>query len=445
MSKDKNKNSQINSTNNNTKKVEKKEEVVNATKTDTKLKETPKEKVTPPPAEDPTIQEVKAEVVDKDKKEKLPDKININGLKLAKEQRVSGDGYARLLDVAERHISKMKPGEPATIKMEQAFTYNLAWGLTKATIQAREEKLEMGIAVPNDDIIVQDVIETFNNLGVALEPHKVSEDGSQMTLQFKEIAKETEKSAKEEIKEENAPVAPDINPENWKEDIDAKNGLAYLLSKQDTPFPNRFNEALMKVRVYRKNQEKDEAKKETWDKINIGALFEDAVKLLGNKSTILMRGLCQGAVASLIADHNPIFAHSTVKYNLPVLSEEEVTDLIKSFISVKQGDTKLPIDESVAVRNGILEPSREFFLRIPKESELKVENSAENAAEVALAKKIMNKFKEAYKDEFHLVDPDYYLKVTNKMIAIRNLYVDKDAQFALYTEDEYPKAITSIG
>ena len=72
----------------------------------------------------------------------------------------------------------------------------------------------------------------------------------------------------------------------------------------------------MKVRLYRQSQESDEAKKETWNKIGLGALFEDAVTLLGNKSTALVRGLCQGTVSSLIADHNPIFAHSTVKYNL---------------------------------------------------------------------------------------------------------------------------------
>lgn len=408
-------------------------------KADPKSKETSKKEVTPPPA-DPTIQEVKAEVVEEKVKE-IPTKINIAGLVLPKDQKVTGDGYARLLDVAERHIAKMKPGEQATIKMEQAFTYNLAWALTKATIQAREEKLEMGIAVPNDDVIVQDVIETFNNLGVALEPHNVSEDGTQMTLQFKEIDKETVKDAKEEIKQETAPTTPEVDPEKWKDDKDAKSGLAYILSKQDSPFPNRFSEALMKVKTYRKNQETDEIKKATWDSVNIGSLFEDAVGLLGNKSTILVRGLCQGAVASLVADHNPIFAHTTVKYNLPVLSEEEVADLIKSFIKVKQGDGKLPIDELSAVKNGILEPSREFFLGIPKNSELKVASDADNAYEVGLAKKIMNKFKEAYKDEFHLVDPDYYLKVTNKMIAIRNLYVDKDAAFALYTEQEYPKAV----
>ena len=96
----------------------------------------------------------------------------------------------------------------------------------------------------------------------------------------------------------------------------------------------------MKVRLYRQNQEPDEAKKETWNKIGLGALFEDAVTLLGNKSTALVRGLCQGTVSSLIADHNPIFAHSTVKYNLPVLSEDEVVDLIKAFIRVRNADSK---------------------------------------------------------------------------------------------------------
>lgn len=408
-------------------------------KADPKPKETPKKEVIPPPA-DPTVQEVKAEVIEETKPIDLPKKVDLTSLKLAKEQYLSGDGYARLLDTAERHISKMKPGEPATVKMEQAFTYNLAWALTKATIQAREEKLELGIAVPNDDTIVKDVVETFNNLGVALEQH-VAEDGKQMVLNFKEIDKETIKDAKEEINIEKSPTTPEVDPEKWKDEKDAKIGLSYILSKQDSPFPNRFSEALMKVRNFRKNQEKDETKKATWDSVNIGALFEDAVGLLGNKSTILVRGLCQGAVASLVADHNPIFAHTTVKYNLPVLSEEEIADLIKSFIKVKQGDGKLPIDELTAVKNGILEPSREFFLGIPKNSELKASPDADNAYEIGLAKKIMNKFKEAYKDEFHLVDPDYYLKVTNKMIAIRNLYVDKDAAFALYTEQEYPKAV----
>ena len=53
----------------------------------------------------------------------------------------------------------------------------------------------------------------------------------------------------------------------------------------------------------------------------------------------------------------------------------------------------------------------------------------------------MNKFYEAYKDEIQKSNPDFNLLATNKMIEIRNMYVDKDAAFALYKADEYPKAI----
>lgn len=408
-------------------------------------KEVPKEEKkdtktvnTPPPA-DPSVEEVKVEVVNKETTENIPGKLDMNNIKLKSSQRLSGDGYARLLDVAQRHISKMSPDEPTTIKMEQAFTYNLAWAMTKATIQAREEKLELGIAVPNDDVIVQDVIDTFNNLGVALAPHEVK-DG-QMTLQFKEIKAETVKAAKEEIKQEKSQVIPELDPTKWASDDDAKKGLSWVLTRNDAPFPNRFNECIMKVKQYRQNQETDVEKKATWDKIGLGALFEDAVSLLGNKSTALVRGLCQGSVASLIGDHNPIFAHATIKYNLPVLSEEEIADLLKSFIKVRNEDPSKPVDETLAVKNGILEPTREFFLSVPKNAELKITEKDVTGCDIGTAKKIMNKFKEAYKGEFQMVDPQYHLKVTNKMIEIRNLYVAKDAAFVPYTEEEYPKAI----
>ena len=119
-------------------------------------------KQTPPPV-DPAVETVATEEVKPEPKEEIPSKIDLNNIKLQPHQRMSGDGYARLLEVAQRHIAGMKSGEPATIKMEQAFTYNLAWGMTKASIQAREEKLELGLAVPNDDVIVQDVINTADN------------------------------------------------------------------------------------------------------------------------------------------------------------------------------------------------------------------------------------------------------------------------------------------
>ena len=146
-----------------------------------KKPEVEKEKNPTPPPVDPAVETVATEEIKPEPKEEIPSKIDLNNIKLQPHQRMSGDGYARLLEVAQRHIAGMKSGEPATIKMEQAFTYNLAWGMTKASIQAREEKLELGLAVPNDDVIVQDVINTFNNIGVTMLPHHVSDDGKQMT------------------------------------------------------------------------------------------------------------------------------------------------------------------------------------------------------------------------------------------------------------------------
>lgn len=432
-------------------------QVSNPTKKEDKPKADPKPKkdkeqtATPPPAADPSVIDATktAEVIDPEPKKKsnIPKKIDLAKISLTTSQRLSGDGFARMLDVAERYISRMKAGEPATIKMEQAFTYNLAWGITKMSIQAREEKVEYGLNVPNDDVIVTDIIDTFNSLGVALAPH-VSEDGKQMTLEFQEISPEAEKAAKEEIKQEKTPVVPELDPDKWKSEDDAKKGLSYILAKQDQSFPNRFNETLLKVRTFKKNQETDEEKKAVWDKIGLGALFENAVQLLGNRSTALVRGLCQGCVSALITDHNPIFAHSTVKYNLPMLSEEEAADLIKSFIKVRQEDPKLPIDETPAVKFGILEATREQFLNIPMDNEMPLaemglKKDDPKYKQITLAKKIMNKFLEAYGNEIGYDDPKFYLHATNKMIEIRNLYVDKDAAFTLYTESEYPKATST--
>ena len=161
---------------------------------------------TPPPVEteDPSVETTTVEEIKKEAETTIPAKTDLSKIKLQSSQYLSGDGYARLLDVAQRRIASMKSDEPATIKMEQLFDYNLAWAMTKATIQAREEKLTLGIAVPNDDVIVQDVIDTFNNLGVALSPH-VSEDGRQMKLEFKDIDPQTVKDAKEETNKISSP------------------------------------------------------------------------------------------------------------------------------------------------------------------------------------------------------------------------------------------------
>ena len=361
-------------------------------------------------------------------------KFDVNNIKLDAKSKVSGDGFARILDVAERRISKMKANEKSTIYMEQMLDYNLAWGLVKATIQAYEEKREIGLRVPNDEAKVNEIINTFNNLGVALAPHQ--DDDGQLSLKFETVKPETIKAVKEEKKIQ--AKVPETDPEKWTSEKEAQAGLAYILTQNRVPFPNRFNEALMKTRTYRKNQETDEAKKATWVSIGIGFLFKDTIALLGNKGTTLTRGLCQGVVSSLIVDHNPIFGHATVKYNLPMYSDKDIVDLVKAFIETRN-DANTPIDDSLAVKNGILSPTREFFMNVPSESTESVSITDTRYNDICLAKKIMNKFYEAYKDEIPKSDPDFNLKATNKMIEIRNAYVDKDAAFALYSVSEYPK------
>lgn len=407
-------------------------------KQDKKPTEKPTEKPTAtpnPPLADPTIEEKVAEEV---VATKPTGKVNLSSIKLDENHKFSNDAFVRMMDVAERHISKMKSGEVATIKMEQLFEYNLAWAMTKMAVQAREEKEQYKLAFPNDDIVVQDAIDVLASLGVSTTATP-SADGKQMSLEFKEIDENTVKAAKEETKIEKSTVVPEQDPEKWENEDQARKGLAYLLSQSPISLQNKFSTALMKLRVFRKNQESDAKKKESWDSIKIGALFEDLVNMLGKKATMLTKGLCQGTVTAMSCDHNPIFAHSTIKYNLPSLTEDEVADLMKTFIKICNKGTA--IEETTAFKNGIIEPTRDLFLDIPRLVNAEVKGTPEEQEKIRSSKKIMHRFVEAYKNDDlpSSVDPNHDLEITNRMITIRNLYVGKDQAFALFTESDYPK------
>ena len=395
--------------------------------------EKPKAAPTPPPA-DPVVEEKVAEEV----APKAPEKVDITKISLSDAHKFSNDSFVRMMDVAERHISRMKPGEIATVKMEQLFEYNLAWAMTKMAIQAREEKAQYKIALPNDDFLVQDAVDMLASLGVSTTTTP-SADGKQMSLEFKEIDEDTAKAAKEEIKIEKATVIPEQDPEKWENEDQARKGLAYILSQSPISLQNKFSTALMKLRVFRKNQESDAKKKESWDSVKIGALFEDLVNMLGKKATMLTKGLCQGTVTAMSCDHNPIFAHATIKYNLPSLTEDEIADLMKTFIKVCNNNTA--IEETTAFKNGILEPTRDLFLDIPRLVNEEVKGTPAEQEKIRSSKKIMHRFIEAYKNDGlpASVDPKHDLEITNRMITIRNLYVGKDQAFELFTESDYPK------
>lgn len=395
--------------------------------------EKPKAAPTPPPA-DPVVEEKVAEEV----APKVPEKIDITKISLDDAHKFSNDSFVRMMDVAERHISRMKPGETATVKMEQLFEYNLAWAMTKMAIQAREEKAQYKIALPNDDFLVQDAVDMLASLGVSTTATP-SADGKQMSLEFKEIDEDTAKAAKEEIKIEKATVIPEQDPEKWENEEQACKGLAYILSQSPINLQSKFSTALMKLRVFRKNQEPDAKKKEAWDSVKVGSLFEDLVNILGKKATMLTKGLCQGAVTAMNIDHNMIFAHSTIKRNLPALTEDEIADLMKTFIKICNNNEA--IEETTAFKNGILEPTRDLFLDIPRLVNEEIKGTPEEQEKIRSSKKIMHRFIEAYKNDGlpASVDPNHDLEITNRMITIRNLYVGKDQAFELFTESDYPK------
>lgn len=395
--------------------------------------EKPKAAPTPPPA-DPVVEEKVAEEV----APKVPEKVDITKISLSDAHKFSNDSFVRMMDVAERHISRMKPGETATVKMEQLFEYNLAWAMTKMAIQAREEKAQYKIALPNDDFLVQDAVDMLASLGVSTTATP-SADGKQMSLEFKEIDEDTAKAAKEEIKIEKATVIPEQDPEKWENEEQACKGLAYILSQSPINLQSKFSTALMKLRVFRKNQEPDAKKKEAWDSVKVGSLFEDLVNILGKKATMLTKGLCQGAVTAMNMDHNMIFAHSTIKRNLPALTEDEIADLMKTFIKICNNNAA--IEETTAFKNGILEPTRDLFLDIPRLVNEEIKGTPEEQEKIRSSKKIMHRFIEAYKNDGlpASVDPKHDLEITNRMITIRNLYVGKDQAFELFTESDYPK------
>ena len=58
------------------------------------------ERIQTPPPVDPAVETVATEEIKPEPKEEIPSKIDLNNIKLQPHQRMSGDGYARLLEVA---------------------------------------------------------------------------------------------------------------------------------------------------------------------------------------------------------------------------------------------------------------------------------------------------------------------------------------------------------
>lgn len=413
-----------------------KEKTANKTaNTDTK-KVTKKEEVKEPiPANaeviDASVEEVQTEEVKKEEVSHVPPAVSPKLEEFLKA--VPQDGFydgtseAMLLNTMERHISRMKPNNPMYVKMETTLSHSLAWAATKLQVQFLKQKKELGLATTNDEAVVSDIIETFNSMGVALEAHVNPVDAKQTILEFKEINPETQKAAEEELAAESNEQKKEekvieIDPLKWMNDDEARAGLYQLSICTKDTYSNKFNKSLMNLRTYLVNTEPDPVKKNLLEKLSVGELTEKWITIMGTKSSVLFNSIASAALNSLKVDKNPIFAHCILRKNFPAYSDNEIADILKVFIdinfkrNISPKNPELTLDKSPAVL-GILEPTIETF-----ESYL--------TGNEPVDKKVRAKLYEQYKSDLPAMnDTTFKVKAVNKMIEIRNLYVDPTAAF----------------
>lgn len=358
---------------------------------------------------------------------------------------------AEFLSALERRTARMDRSKPITIQMESMLDYNMMWYAVRLSVQSFAQKRECNMLTPNDELIVQQAIDTAASMGVALEAHP-TDDPNQMRLEFKEISPETKAAAEAENKAQGltakAPRRKELteeqmNPLNWKNDDDAKASITQDLQASGETPSNKFLRILGKIKAYKENIETDPVKKSLWTGANLGTLAKEYFNIIGKKGIVVLSGLMSSTTTSLKLGQTMIFAHSLLRKNMKGLNDQDVVDLIKTFIEVMHTDPAQPIDQDPCIVKGILAPTRDTFVRIA------LQKPGENEV-LDWFKKIIGPFYDVYKDEIgskvvevegkQEANPDFPLKAANKMIEIRNMYVDKEAAFPLFTKDDF-KAI----
>lgn len=389
--------------------------------------------------ENVTAEEVKKPVAPSLESPKVDSLISIMG----PNDLMDANHAAEFLSALERRTARMDRSKPITIQMESMLDYNMMWYAVRLSVQSFAQKRECNMLTPNDELIVQQAIDTAASMGVALEAHP-TEDATQMRLEFKEIAPETKAAAEAENAAQGlTPNKPakhatlteeQMNPLNWKSDDDAKAAINQDLQVSGETPSNKFLRILGKIKTYRENVE-DPVAKESWSKANLGTLAKEYFNIIGKKGIVVLSGLMSSTTTSLKLGQTMIFAHSLLRKNMKGLNDQDVTDLIKAFIEVMHSDPAQPIEQDPCVVKGILAPTRDTFVRIA------LQKPAENEL-IDWFKKIMGPFYDIYKDEIgSKSDEDFALKAANKMIEIRNMYVDKDAAFPLFTKEDFKAVV----
>lgn len=417
-----------------------------------KKQEPVKEKPTPtPPPADPTIIEPKVDVVDHIIEAGFAVK-DISELKFDNMSRLDANHQAILLQGATEFFKTRDPKSHLTMFANEMLEFDYMYMLARATAQNWQESKEFGLNVPKEK--AQFFIDSFNTVfGLALKPAE-TDDPRQTKLQFDESA--SDKDTVEQLKRENLMEAKVIerDVDKWENEEMVRDGLAAELVDTTRRAGDSISAAIMKAKLYLTNKAKAEleaakeeeksAKEENLKLIesyNVGDMLIKLTELLGKKSSIVVNGFAGSSYSALAGDHCMIFAHSRLRKMIPIFSDEDAVSFIKACIKLKNQGSDIPLDSCLAVKNGIDEPTREFFLTLPVHAMDPDRNSFNNE------KKQYNKFLEVFKEELKLgVAPstdtpdkfrEYCLKVANAMLNIRNMYVEDAAKWDPFKLEEY--------
>ena len=155
-----------------------------------------------------------------------------------------------------------------------------------------------------------------------------------------------------------------MNPLNWKNDDEAKAAITQDFQESGETPSNKFLRILGKIKTYRENVTEDPVQKGIWSNANLGTLAKEYFNIIGKKGIVVLSGLMSSTTTSLKLGQTMIFAHSLLRKNMKGLSDQDVVDLIKSFIEVMHADPAQPIEQDPCVVKGILAPTRDTFVRI---------------------------------------------------------------------------------
>lgn len=354
------------------------------------------------------------------------------GIKLGKSTRLSQDKMVDLLTLTKSVLAEEADG-PRKHQIKVIFDDMFAYVLILAYFQMYKDTGAEHVSFKPE--VLPFALRTFENFGVTFDENGIKklEDG-QMQLNFEKA--KVDKDAKAEFERAAAVQAKSIsvNPNDWKDDAMLKEGLEAILTGTEEVKTN-LSRALEAVRTYRKANESDDKKKDSWDKVPANALFTDLVGIIG-KLPIVLEGGIMSSVKMLVNSHkNPIMAFLKMKAHMPQFSDKDVAEVTIELVKSKVGAKNF---EKTEIYSKMFANNAEYYKGLverpaPSNDATPQERMIGEGIRVSLDL-LTNSYPDLITDKS---DPKKNCKLINKLIEIDNYFKSPEAKLALYDEKGY--------